>query len=181
MRIITFLLALMLGVGAQAKSYPFGKGQLRVTTVARNAVRIQYAVDDAKSDLPDWLYVKHDEVKSKDVSVAVDARRGVVTVKDGKGRIVFTATRHEQADGVATLAFASPKDEHLFGLGQFQDGYSDVRGLSRRLTQVNTQISLPMLLSSKGYGILWNNYGMTEFNPCEQSINLTPNRSPLTA
>ncbi len=181
MRIITFLLALMLGVGAQAKSYPFDKGQLRVTTVARNAVRIQYAVDDAKSDLPDWLYVKHDEVKSKDVSVAVDARRGVVMVKDGKGRTVFTATRHQQADGVATLAFASPKDEHLFGLGQFQDGYSDVRGLSRRLTQVNTQISLPMLLSSKGYGILWNNYGMTEFNPCEQSIKLTPNRSPLTA
>ena len=70
------------------------------------------------------------------------------------------------------MAFSSPKDEYLFGLGQFQDGYSNVRGLSRRLTQVNTQISLPMLLSSKGYGILWNNYGLTEFNPCSQQVEL---------
>ena len=171
----------MLGLSAQAKTYPFGQGRLTVTTIARNAVRIQYAVDDAKSDLPDWLYVKHDEVKSKDVSVSVDARRGLLTVKDRKGRAVFTATRHQQENGVATLAFASPQDEHLFGLGQFQDGYSDVRGLSRRLTQVNTQISLPMLLSSKGYGILWNNYGMTEFNPCEQSIKLNTQRSTLTS
>jgi alpha-D-xyloside xylohydrolase len=60
----------------------------------------------------------------------------------------------------------------LYGLGQFQDGYSNVRGLSRRLTQVNTQISIPMLMSSKGYGVLWNNYGLTEFNPCGQSVKL---------
>jgi alpha-D-xyloside xylohydrolase len=73
----------------------------------------------------------------------------------------------------ATLTFASPKDECLFGLGQFQDGYSNVRGLSRRLTQVNTQISIPMLLSSKGYGILWNNYGLAEFNPCGQNVAMT--------
>ena len=75
-------------------------------------------------------------------------------------------------NGKATLAFNSPKDEFLFGLGQFQDGFSNVRGLSRRLTQVNTQISIPMLLSSKGYGILWNNYGMTEFNPADQCVVL---------
>ena len=48
-----------------------------------------------------------------------------------------------------------------------------MRGLSRRLTQVNTQISIPMLISSKGYGILWNNYGLTNFNPCRQSLQLT--------
>jgi alpha-D-xyloside xylohydrolase len=29
-----------------------------------------------------------------------------------------------------------------------------------------------MLISSKGYGVLWNNYGLTEFNPCEQSVKL---------
>ena len=74
--------------------------------------------------------------------------------------MVFTATQHQlkaatvagTAVQEATLAFTSPADECLFGLGQFQDGYSNVRGLSRRLTQVNTQISIPMLLSNKGYG-----------------------------
>ena len=95
-----------------------------------------------------------------------------MTIKDKKGNVVFSATNHQLKDGVATLSFDSPKDECLFGLGQFQDGYSNVRGLSRRLTQVNTQISIPMLISSKGYGVLWNNYGLTEFNPCNQSVKL---------
>ena len=29
-----------------------------------------------------------------------------------------------------------------------------------------------MLISSKGYGILWNNYGLTEYNPCDKSVTL---------
>ena len=152
---------------------PFGKGRLKVSKVARNAVRVQYTTDDAKANnLPDWLYVKHDEVKQQDISYQVDARQQTLTVNDKSGKPVFKATRHQLIDGQATLAFDSPEDEFLFGLGQFQDGYSNVRGLSRRLTQVNTQISIPMLLSSKGYGVLWNNYGMTEFNPCSQSVRL---------
>lgn len=126
------------------------------------------------SDLPDWVYVKNDEVQHADVSVSVDRRRQQVCVKDKMGRVVFTATAHQLQDGVATLRFKSASDECLYGLGQFQDGYSNIRGLSRRLTQVNTQISIPMLLSSKGYGVLWNNYGLTEFNPCEQHVSLSP-------
>ena len=166
----TILLCAGIIVTAQT---PFGKGQLKVSKVARNAVRVQYTTDDAKANnLPDWLYVKHDEVKRQDISYQVDARQQTLTVNDKSGKPVFKATRHQLIDGQATLAFDSPKDEFLFGLGQFQDGYSNVRGLSRRLTQVNTQISIPMLLSSKGYGVLWNNYGMTEFNPCSQSVRL---------
>ena len=160
---------------------PFGKGQLTVQTVARNAVRIQYTDCNATlpkgeglqhSDLPDWLYVKHGTVKSREIKVTVDEKRGLLVVKDKSGKAVFTATCHQFNNGEATLAFTSTTDDCLFGLGQFQDGYSNVRGLSRRLTQVNTQISLPMLISSKGYGILWNNYGLTEFNPCSQSVTL---------
>jgi alpha-D-xyloside xylohydrolase len=158
--------------------------QLKVTTVADNAIRIQYTpsasvpyaaqVAQPSEPLPDWLYVRHDEVKGKRIAANVDEKRNTVTVWDKKtNKPVFTATRHYLQNGEATLTFTSPSDECLFGLGQFQDGYSNVRGLSRRLTQVNTQISLPMLISSKGYGILWNNYGMTEFNPCSQSVRLT--------
>ena len=168
---LLLIVMLMLSATTEADVFPFGKGSLTVTTVARNAVRIQYAEGQAASDLPDWLYVKHDAVKSKDVKVDVDQRRLTVTVRH-RGKAVFTANRHQLAGGEATLSFASPRDEYLCGLGQFQDGYANVRGLSRRLTQVNTQISLPMLLSSKGYGVLWNNYGLVDFNPCDRSVRL---------
>lgn len=83
-----------------------------------------------------------------------------------------------EVQGEATTAvaqrFFSPADEYLFGTGQFQDGYVNVRGLSLRLTQVNTQISIPFVLSNKGYALLWNNYGLTEFNPASQSKALKP-------
>ena len=145
--------------------------QLTVKYVARNAVRIQYGAQKGGSALPDWVYVKHDAVKNPDIKAVVKGNQ--LTVTDKRGRTVFRATRHQLKNGVATLTFDTPKDECLFGLGQFQDGYSNIRGLSRRLTQVNTQISIPMLLSSKGYGVLWNNYGLTEYNPCDFQVQLT--------
>ena len=159
---VALLWLVALSTGAQQK--------LTVTYVAKNAVRVRYAEPKTKSTLPDWLYVKHDELKKADITATVNGN--VLTVKDKAGKNVFCATAHQLKEGEATLTFDSPKDEFLFGLGQFQDGYSNVRGLSRRLTQVNTQISIPMLISSKGYGVLWNNYGLTEFNPCKQIVVL---------
>ena len=143
---------------------------LSLTYVAKNAVRVRYTNQTAKSDLPDWLYVKHDVLKQADITAVV--KGNTLIVKDKSGKAIFTAKAHQLVGSEAALTFDSPKDECLFGLGQFQDGYSNVRGLSRRLTQVNTQISIPMLISSKGYGVLWNNYGLTEFNPCSESVKL---------
>jgi alpha-D-xyloside xylohydrolase len=167
----------MLAFSAMAESVSFGKGRLTVKRMARNAVRIQYSEDGSAFSslptLPDWLYVSHDEVQGDEPAVVVDATRQTVSVKDKAGRVVFSATSHQLQGTEATLAFDSPADEYLFGLGQFQDGYTNIRGLSRRLTQVNTQISIPMLISNKGYGILWNNYGLTEFNPADTNVRLT--------
>ena len=165
-------LATLLAIPSMAGEVVFCNGTLSVRQVARNAVRIQYWEQKASSDLPDWLYVKNEEVSSSDVTVDVDEARQTVTVKNRQGTPVFTATLHQMKGREATLAFLSDKDEHLYGLGQFQDGYSNLRGLSRRLTQVNTQISIPMLLSSKGYGVLWNNYGLVDFNPCDHQVKM---------
>jgi alpha-D-xyloside xylohydrolase len=171
-KLLLSLLFILCGHVLQARTINYGQGRLTVTNVARNAVRIQYTTDEARpSDLPDWVYVKHDTLEQGNIRYTIDGQQ--LSLFDAAGRKVFTATSHELNQGVATLRFESPADESLFGLGQFQDGYANVRGLSRRLTQVNTQISVPMLLSSKGYGVLWNNYGLTEFNPCEQQVALT--------
>ena len=170
----------LLAIPAMAGKVSFGKGTLNVRQIARNAVRIQYYEQPIEQRLPEWLYVKDEEVKSKDITVDVDASKQCVIIKNKKGEVVFSATAHQMQGSEATLSFFSPKDEHLYGLGQFQDGYNDVRGLSRRLTQVNTQISIPMLLSSKGYGVLWNNYGLVEFNPCSQQVALQPGQSGLS-
>ena len=176
------LLFAVIALQLNAETVKFGRGRLTVTPLAHNAVRVQYTEGDVKNDLPEWIYVNGPEKATANGTTAsgqgaavryqIDTRRQTLTISNSQGRPLFTARTHTLHNGVATLTFDSPRGESLFGLGQFQDGYSNVRGLSRRLTQVNTQISLPMVLSSGGYGVLWNNSGMTEFNPCSQSIAL---------
>ena len=172
------LFSLCVGL-ASAYDYPFGNGTLEVKAVAPNAVRVRYTENStAPTDIPDWLYVRHDTAKKCDVKAEV--ANGVLRLKDRGGRVVFEATQHQLKShavaGLTTheaqLTFASPAGEHLFGLGQFQDGFTDIRGLTRRLTQVNTQISIPFFLSSRGYGLLWNNYGLVDFNPADSLIPL---------
>ncbi|WP_207533981.1 glycoside hydrolase family 31 protein [Desertivirga arenae] len=73
---------------------------------------------------------------------------------------------------IAEQSFVSPSGESLFGLGQFQDGNYNLRNVSRKLTQVNTQIAIPFLYSSNNYGILWHQYGLTDYNPTDNYVNL---------
>ena len=163
-----------------AEQVPFGKGVLMWKAVATNAVRIQYTEGTVGEPLPEWIYVKTDAVSTDAIKVVVDASQGTVTVTDKTGKAVFTATEHQlkaatvagEETRCAQLAFRTATDDCQFGLGQFQDGYSNIRGLSRRLTQVNTQISIPMLISNNGYGILWNNYGLVDFNPASHQLKL---------
>lgn len=54
--------------------------------------------------------------------------------------------------------------EALFGLGQHQAGVWNYRGESVDISQENTNISVPLMLSSKGYGIFWNNDSRSRFN-----------------
>ncbi|KXH42097.1 alpha-xylosidase [Colletotrichum nymphaeae SA-01] len=48
-------------------------------------------------------------------------------------------------------------DEKIFGMGQYQQPFLDLKGLDLELAHRNSQASVPFALSSLGYGILWNN------------------------
>jgi alpha-D-xyloside xylohydrolase len=52
--------------------------------------------------------------------------------------------------------FGPDATEALYGLGQHQSGMFNYRGSVVELGQNNTDIAIPLLLSSKGYAILWN-------------------------
>jgi len=54
--------------------------------------------------------------------------------------------------------------EAFYGLGQHQAGVWNYRDESVDLSQDNTNISIPFLLSSNGYGIFWNNGSRGRFN-----------------
>ena len=48
-------------------------------------------------------------------------------------------------------------DERLYGMGQYQQPYLNLKGTDLELTHRNSQASVPFCLSSEGYGLLWNN------------------------
>jgi len=53
--------------------------------------------------------------------------------------------------------FKAYDDERIYGLGQHQHGRLDQKGCMIELLQRNTEVNIPFLLSSRGYGFLWNN------------------------
>jgi len=52
--------------------------------------------------------------------------------------------------------------EKLYGLGQRQHGYLDQKGCVLDLMHRNTEVSIPFMVSNKGYGFLWNHPGLGE-------------------
>ena len=56
-----------------------------------------------------------------------------------------------------TVRFEAYDDEKLFGMGQYQDSHLDKKGGFWELAQKNSQASVPFVISSRGYGFLWNN------------------------
>lgn len=56
-----------------------------------------------------------------------------------------------------TVRFESDPKEKIFGMGQYQQPFLDLKGCRLELAHRNTQASVPFLISSLGYGFLWNN------------------------
>jgi alpha-D-xyloside xylohydrolase len=57
--------------------------------------------------------------------------------------------------------FSPDQTEAIYGLGQHQSGMFNYRGSSVVLGQNNTDIAVPVLVSTNGYGIMWNSASLT--------------------
>jgi alpha-D-xyloside xylohydrolase len=53
--------------------------------------------------------------------------------------------------------FEAVDGEKLYGMGQYQQPYLDIKGCKLELAHRNSQASVPFVISSNGYGMLWNN------------------------
>ncbi len=56
--------------------------------------------------------------------------------------------------------FFTDDAEKLYGMGQRQHGYLNQKGCVLDLMHRNTEVSIPFMVSSKGYGFLWNHPGL---------------------
>jgi alpha-D-xyloside xylohydrolase len=117
------------------------------------------------------------------LQVSIDRETGALSFLSADGKTILSEPRGggreltpETIDGKPAFQvqqkFLSAQDEALYGLGQHQEGFFNVRNIPVRLQQANTNISIPVLLSTKGYGLIWNNASLTDFNAADQAIQL---------
>jgi alpha-D-xyloside xylohydrolase len=111
-----------------------------------------------------------------ELTVMVDRSSGAVRFEDSAGRELLHESDYPQprklipvvTDGLAThrasVWFGLTPEERFYGLGQHQTGILNERNLQFELSQDNTNISIPFFLSSKGYGVLWNNASVSRWN-----------------
>ena len=68
-------------------------------------------------------------------------------------------------------SFALDKDEAIYGLGQQQRGKLSLRNTKLNMVQGNTDDYVPFLVSTKGYGLFWDNYSPTVFEDKPESTS----------
>jgi alpha-D-xyloside xylohydrolase len=86
--------------------------------------------------------------------------------KDGNADILYDRRPTDPPFFQVGAAFASPPDEHYYGLGQNQEGYLDRRGHVVRCAHdynapSGQSVCVPFVVTNKGYGIVWDNPSAT--------------------
>ncbi len=86
------------------------------------------------------------------------------------GRVFGENSVNDNKTQFAQQTFITDTNEAIYGLGQNHTDKLNLKGSSIDLYQQNTEIYIPLLVSSKNYGLLWDNYAHNKFgnlNPAE--------------
>jgi alpha-D-xyloside xylohydrolase len=103
-------------------------------------------------------------VERADGTLAYAAATGQPLVQQGPNTLTPVTVNGEKTYHAEAFIGLWGSTEAFYGLGQHQAGVWNYRGESVDISQDNTNISVPMLLSSNGYGIFWNNSSRSRFN-----------------
>ena len=168
--------------------FSMATGTLKLQVCSDSIIHVLYSPTTAFPKRADFVVIKDNwpsvkwNMQATDDAVTVSTAMLKITVtrKDG-------AINYAEADGNSLMQEASRKmtpekvngedtyhaesfvsiygsHEGLYGLGQHQAGVWNYRGESVDIVQDNSNISVPLMLSSKGYGIFWNNTSRSRFN-----------------
>jgi alpha-D-xyloside xylohydrolase len=163
-------------------------GTLRFLICTDSMVRVTFSPTATFPDRADyvvtrtsWPETRWTLQESKDaVTLATDRVRVAVNRADGNIAYSDASGRRLVQEGPNTLTPVTVNGEKtyhaeafiglwgsteaFYGLGQHQAGVWNYHGESVDIAQDNTNISVPLLLSSNGYGIFWNNTSRSRFN-----------------
>ena len=99
-----------------------------------------------------------------------DWSMSVPNYKDGNAGVVHDRRASDAPFYQVGATFASPEDEHYYGLGQNQEGYLDHRGHTVDCRHNYTAtggptVCVPFMVTNRGYGLIWDNPSRTTIEP----------------
>jgi len=119
------------------------------------------------------------EVALADGSVRFFDAQGRPLLEETPGARTFEAVRFEGRPYYSIRQrFRSPGDEAFYGTGLHQQGWMNLKGRDVELLQHNIDKAIPYLLSSRNYGILWDNNSITRYGdprglrPLQESLQV---------
>jgi alpha-D-xyloside xylohydrolase len=152
----------------------WGQDSLRVRATVSGAIRdslvnvllppkethVDITIDEREATIRNGTILAR--VSSTGLIRFFDAQRGVELLAEvPPGRATRVPPRLFKATYGALFhveaRFHAYDDERFYGLGQHQHGLLDQKGCTIDLIQRNTEITIPFLVSSRGYGFLWHN------------------------
>ncbi len=175
--LIIFTDSLVTGASNAVRLEVIADNIIRVTAApAREILPVQSLVTVYKKR-PDvfWQVTPSKEsltLRTKKLIAIVDLKTGAVSFRDGKGEKILDEKRPlgrsfqpsvVEGKRCYTLVqtFQTSPGDAWYGLGQHQDGIYNYRDQQVSLFQNNTEVAIPFLISSRNYGILWDNYSLT--------------------
>ncbi|MDE2184558.1 MAG: DUF5110 domain-containing protein [Alphaproteobacteria bacterium] len=111
-------------------------------------------------------------LKTGRIAADVSLSTGEVKFRNVDGRTVLSGVNSGEFEPVTVdgkpfyavrAEFNRNSDEGFYGLGQHQNGQMNYNGQDVILAQHNMDVAVPMLLSTRDYGLLWDNYSITRF------------------
>jgi alpha-D-xyloside xylohydrolase len=129
--------------------------------------------DDSTSFFPNSTPGAHITITTPDGKKLLEMTGWTQVIPNQKdGTAAVLADRRSTDDEFFTVgaSFASPEDEHYYGLGQNQEGFLDHRGhvvhcWADYNAPAGQSFCVPFLLTNKGYGLLWDNPSKTTIEP----------------
>ena len=122
-------------------------------------------------------------LKTQKLTAKINAQTGQLTFEDADGNVLLQEKTAGKTINKAVVmdedvyqireVFDSPADEAFYGLGQHQNNVMNYKNRDVDLWQYNIVAVVPFLLSSKNYGILWDNNSRTKFGDVRDYISLS--------
>jgi alpha-D-xyloside xylohydrolase len=119
-------------------------------------------------------------LKRGNVQYSTRSGEGLLRERDSIPRTYDPAELNSEKTFHVEDRFAPDMTEGFYGLGQHQSGMFNYRGATVELAQNNTDVAIPLLLSSKGYGLMWSTASLTYVDnrfPLELNLSSLAGRS----